>query len=95
MIEEENEIGRTGQLPPNLIQPTSNRRNVVQNVSQSTDKQSINVLPMPQMLDSGGSPTEVNVASGSVGSSPGISIPSSNPDNPYVLGALTQYNVVA
>ncbi len=95
MIEQEKEIGRTGQLPPNFFEPTSNRRTVAQNVSQSTDKQPINVVPMPQMLDSGGSPTEVNVASGSVGSSPGISIPSSNPDNPYILGALTQYNVVA
>ena len=94
-IKQEQYIKETGELPPNFFEPTSNRRNVVQNVSQSTDKQSINVLPMPQMLDSGGSPTEVNVASGSVGSSPGISIPSSNPDNPYVLGALTQYNVVA
>lgn len=95
MIEEENEIGRTGQLPPNLIEPTSNRRTIAQNVSQSTDRQSINVVPVPQILGSEEPPREVNSASGNIGASPGISIPSSNPDNPYILGALAQYNVVA
>lgn len=95
MIEQEKYIGKTGQLPPNIFEPTSNRRTVAQNVSQQTDRQSINVVPMPQMLGSEEPPKEVNSASGNIGGSPGISIPSSNPDNPYILGALAQYNVVA
>jgi hypothetical protein len=37
----------------------------------------------------------VNVSSGSIGEGPGVSISSSNPDNPYILGALAQYNVLA
>lgn len=94
-IKQEQYIKETGQLPPNFFEPTSNRRTVAQNVSQPTNKQSINVVPIPQMLGSEEPPKEVNSASGNIGASPGVSIPSSNPDNPYILGALAQYNVVA
>ena len=94
MIEEEKEIGRTGKMPTN-IKPIFNKDNVIKNVSQSTDNQSINVIPMPIPMDSGGGQQQVNVSSGSIAKGPGVSIPSSNPDNPYILGALAQYNVLA
>ncbi len=95
MIEEEREIGRTGKMPTDIVPIYKDKRDIIKNVSQSTDNQSINVIPMPIPMDSGGGQQQVNVSSGSIAKGPGISIPSSNPDNPYILGALAQYNVLA
>jgi hypothetical protein len=95
MIEEEREIGRTGKMPTDIVPIYKDKRDIIKNVSQSTDNQSINVVPMPIPMDSGGGQQQVNVSSGSIGEGPGVSISSSNPDNPYILGALAQYNVLA
>lgn len=93
MIEEERNINNPKKV--NIDPVPNNNSQVVKNVSQSTDKQSINVIPMPIPMDSGNDAVGVNVSSGAIGGGPGISIPSSNPNNPYILGALAQYNVVA
>lgn len=95
MIKEENEIGRTGRMPTDIVPIYKDKGDIIKNVSQSTDNQSINVIPMPIPMDSGGGQQQVNVSSGSIAKGPGVSIPSSNPDNPYILGALAQYNVLA
>ena len=92
MIEQENQIAKTGRLPTN-IEPIFDRDKVAQTVSQTVDNQSINVIPMPVPTDNGGNP-DVDVTQGAIGAGPGISIASSNPDNPYILGALAQYNVL-
>jgi len=95
MIEEEREIGRTGKMPTDIVPIYKDKKDIIKNVSQSTDNQSINVVPMPIPMDSGGGQQQVNVSSGSIAKGPGVSIPSSNSDNPYILGALAQYNVLA
>ena len=87
MIAEEKEIGRTGK-----IDPISSSRTVSQTISQAS-RPNVNVIPVP-MNDGEDVTQEAPVSGGSIAASPGI-IASHNHDNPYILGALAQYNVIA
>ena len=93
-IEQEKYIGRTGQLPADMI--TSMRRNdtVAQTISQSTEP-GVTVVPMPiQQAQSQqqAEPIEAPAAQGAVSGVP--SIPTSNQDNIYLFGAYSNFNVV-
>ena len=91
MIEQEKYIGRTGELPPNYFEPTSNRRNVAENIQNFVPEEKINVVPMEvpqepppaQEVDSGG---------GSISPTPAY-LPF-DPGNPWRFGAFRDYNVV-
>jgi len=87
MLEQEREIGRTGK-----IDPISSSRTVSQTISQAS-RPNVNVIPVP-MNDGEDVAQEAPAASGNIAASPGI-IASHNHDNPYILGALAQYNVIA
>ena len=87
MLEQEREIGRTGK-----IDPISSSRTVSQTISQAS-RPTVNVIPVP-MNDGEDVAQEAPAASGNIAASPGI-IASHNHDNPYILGALAQYNVIA
>ena len=93
-IDQEKYIGRTGQLPADMI--TSMRRNdtVAQTISQSTEP-GVTVIPMPiQQAQSQqqAEPIESPAAQGAVSGVP--SIPTSNQDNIYLFGAYSNFNVV-
>ena len=93
-IDQEKYIGRTGQLPADMI--TSMRRNdtVAQTISQSTEP-GVTVIPMPiQQAQSQqqAEPIEAPAAQGAVSGVP--SIPTSNQDNIYLFGAYSNFNVV-
>lgn len=91
MIEQEKYIGRTGELPPNYFGPTSNRRNVAENIQNFVPEEKISVVPMEvpqepppaQEVDSGG---------GSISPTPAY-LPF-DPGNPWRFGAFRDYNVV-
>ena len=87
MIAEENKIKETGS-----IDPISSSRTVSQTISQAS-RPNVNVIPVP-MNDGEDVAQEAPVSGGSIAASPGI-IASHNHDNPYILGALAQYNVIA
>ena len=88
MISEEKEIGRTGKIDPIL----SKNRTVSETISQAS-RPTVNVIPVP-MNDGEETAQEAPASSGNIAASPGI-IASHNHDNPYILGALAQYNVIA
>ena len=88
MIAEEKEIGRTGKIDPIL----SKNRTVSETISQAS-RPTVNVIPVP-MNDGEETAQEAPASSGNIAASPGI-IASHNHDNPYILGALAQYNVIA
>ena len=88
MISEEKEIGRTGKIDPLL----SRNRTVSETISQAP-RPTVNVIPVP-MNDGEETAQEAPASSGNIAASPGI-IASHNHDNPYILGALAQYNVIA
>jgi len=91
MIEQENYIKETGKLPPNYFGPTSNRRNVAENIQNFVPEEKISVVPMEvpqepppaQEVDSGG---------GSISPTPAY-LPF-DPGNPWRFGAFRDYNVV-
>ena len=93
-IEQERYIGRTGQLPADMITPRRRDDSVAQTISRSTEP-GVTVVPMPvQQAQSQqqAAPIESPAAQGSVSGVP--SIPTSNPDNMYLLGAYSNFNVV-
>lgn len=91
MIEQEKYIKETGELPPNYFGPTSNRRNVAENIQNFVPEEKISVVPMEvpqepppaQEVDSGG---------GSISPTPAY-LPF-DPSNPWRFGAFRDYNVV-
>ena len=87
MIAQENKIKETGS-----IDPISSSRTVSQTIIQAS-LPNVNVIPVP-MNDGEETAQEAPASSGNIAASPGI-IASHNHDNPYILGALAQYNVIA
>jgi hypothetical protein len=91
MIEQEKYIKETGELPPNYFGPTSNRRNIAENIQNFVPEEKISVVPMEvpqepppaQEVDSGG---------GSISPTPAY-LPF-DPGNPWRFGAFRDYNVV-
>ena len=93
-VEQERYIGRTGQLPADMITPRRRDDSVAQTISRSTEP-GVTVVPIPIAQAQGqqeADPIEAPAAQGSVSSVP--SIPTSNPDNIYLLGAYSNFNVV-
>ena len=93
-IDQEKYIGRTGKLPPDMITSMSKGDSVAQTISRSTEP-GVTVVPIPIAQAQGqqeAAPIEAPAAQGSVSSVP--SIPTSNPDNIYLLGAYSNFNVV-
>lgn len=93
-IEQERYIGRTGQLPADMITPRRRDDSVAQTISRSTEP-GVTVVPIPIAQAQGqqeAEPIEAPAAQGSVSGVP--SIPTSNPDNIYLLGAYSNFNVV-
>ena len=88
MIAQENKIKETGSIDPLL----SRNRTVSETISQAP-RPTVNVIPVP-MNDGEDVAQEAPASDGSIAASPGI-IASHNHDNPYILGALAQYNVIA
>ena len=93
-VEQERYIGRTGQLPADMITPRRRDDSVAQTISRSTEP-GVTVVPIPIAQAQGqqeAEPIESPAAQGSVSGVP--SIPTSNPDNIYLLGAYSNFNVV-
>ena len=93
-IEQERYIGRTGQLPADMITPRRRDDSIAQTISRSTEP-GVTVVPIPIAQAQGqqeAAPIEAPAAQGSVSGVP--SIPTSNPDNIYLLGAYSNFNVV-
>ena len=88
MISQENKIKETGSIDPLL----SRNRTVSETISQAP-RPTVNVIPVP-MNDGEDVAQEAPASGGNIAASPGI-IASHNHDNPYILGALAQYNVIA
>jgi len=88
MISQENKIKETGSIDPLL----SRNRTVSETISQAP-RPTVNVIPVP-MNDGEETAQEAPASGGNIAASPGI-IASHNHDNPYILGALAQYNVIA
>jgi len=93
-INDENYIGQTGKLPPNMFTPIQKAQTVADKVSQPPAEQPINVIPMPippaPSQQSSPRPS-APVASGPVGNVPLYA--TSDSDNMYRLAAVSAFNV--
>lgn len=90
MIEQEKYIGKTGQLPPDMIASLEKSKTVANVVSQAPAEPKVNVIPIPQeQPKSAPAP-----ASGGSGVNDAPFYPTSDPSNIYILSAMSNYNVV-
>ena len=90
MIEQEKYIGKTGQLPPDMIASLEKSKTVADVVSQAPAEPKVNVVPIPQEQSK---PTPEPVSSGGVVAAPFYT--TSDPSNIYILSAMSNYNVVS
>ena len=90
MIEQEKYIGKTGQLPPDMIASLEKSKTVANVVSQAPAEPKVNVIPIPQEQSK---PTPEPVSSGGVVAAPFYT--TSDPSNIYILSAMSNYNVVS
>ena len=86
-IKQEKEVGRTGSIEP-LLQPVKKTTMVAQNVGPAPETP-INVVPVMQK---GAPPKGQPIASGAINDAPAYA--TSNNDNIYTLGAMSNFNVV-
>ena len=92
MIEEEKEIGRTGNLP-STVQPVFNdRKPIVDRISQEIPSEQINVVPMPISGGSSAQPQEVDSSSGNIAPVP--SYTSGDPDDPFGVSNVSIYGIL-
>lgn len=92
MIEEEKEIGRTGNLP-STVQPVFNdRKPIVDRISQEIPSEQINVVPMPMSGGSSAEPQEVDSSSGNIAPVP--SYASGDPDDPFGVSNVSIYGIL-
>jgi len=92
-IRQEQYIGKYGELPPGMLSSTSARKDVARRVSQAPPEPGVTVLPMPVSGGGRKQSQPTSVSSGPIG---GVEMYStSNDDNMYVLGAMSNYNVVS
>ena len=92
MIEEEKEIGRTGNLP-SAVQPIFNdRKPIVDRISQEIPSEQINVVPMPMSGGSSAQPQEVDSSSGNIAPVP--SYASGDPDDPFGVSNVSIYGIL-
>ena len=92
MISQENEIGRTGNLP-STVQPIFNdRKPIVDRISQEIPSEQINVVPMPISGGSSAEPQEVDSSSGNIAAAP--SYASGDPDDPFGVSNVSIYGIL-
>lgn len=92
MIVQENEIGRTGNLP-SAVQPIFNdRKPIVDRISQEIPTEQINVVPMPMSGGSSAQPQEVDSSSGNIAPVP--SYASGDPDDPFGVSNVSIYGIL-
>ena len=92
MIAQENEIGRTGNLP-STVQPVFNdRKPIVDRISQEIPSEQINVVPMPMSDGSSAQPQEVDSSSGNIAPVP--SYTSGDPDDPFGVSNVSIYGIL-
>ena len=92
MIAQENEIGRTGNLP-STVQPIFNdRKPIVDRISQEIPSEQINVVPMPMSGGSSAQPQEVDSSSGNIAPAP--SYASGDPDDPFGVSNVSIYGIL-
>tara|TARA_R100000005_G_scaffold20841_1_gene8967 strand:- start:2387 stop:3841 length:1455 start_codon:yes stop_codon:yes gene_type:complete len=92
MISQENEIGRTGNLP-STVQPIFNdRKPIVDRISQEIPSEQINVVPMPMSGGSSAQPQEVDSSSGNIAPVP--SYASGDPDDPFGVSNVSIYGIL-
>lgn len=91
-VDTEKYIEKMGTLPTNeIFSPVKKETNLAERVGPAPE-QKINVVPIPIANQSQKSPQQQSVASGGINNAP--SFPTSNNDNIYVLGAMSNFNVV-
>ena len=91
-IRQEQYIGKYGTLPPSMLESMSRSKDVARRVSQAPEEPGVTVVPMP-VSSGGGAPSQpAPVSGGPIG---GVEMyATSNDDNMYTLGAMSNFNVV-
>ena len=91
-IRQEQYIGKYGTLPPSMLESMSRSKDVARRVSQAPEEPGVTVVPMP-VSTGGRAPSQpAAVSSGPIG---GVEMyATSNNDNMYTLGAMSNFNVV-
>ena len=91
-IRQEQYIGKYGTLPPSMLESMSRSKDVARRVSQAPEEPGVTVVPMP-VSSGGGAPSQAAPVSG--GPIGGVEMyATSNDDNMYTLGAMSNFNVV-
>ena len=92
-IRQEQYIGKYGTLPPSMLESISKSKDVAKRVSKTPEEPGVTVLPVPISSGGGAQPQPVPVSSGPIG---GVQMyDTSNSDNMYTLGAMSNFNVVS
>ena len=91
-ISQEQYIGKYGELPPSMLESMGKSKDVARRVSQAPPDPGVTILPM--QTPSQEPPTAAAaVASGGIGKVDNY--PTSNDDNIYTFGAMSNFNVVS
>ena len=91
-IRQEQYIGKYGTLPPSMLQSMSKSKDVARRVSQAPEEPGVTVVPMPVSAGGGAPSQPAPVSGGPIG---GVEMyATSNDDNMYTLGAMSNFNVV-
>jgi len=91
-IRQEQYIGKYGTLPPSMLESMSKSRDVARRVSQAPEEPGVTVVPMPVSAGGGAPSQPAPVSAGPIG---GVEMyATSNDDNMYTLGAMSNFNVV-
>ena len=91
-IRQEQYIGKYGTLPPSMLESMSRSKDVARRVSQAPEEPGVTVVPMPVSAGGGAPSQAAPVSGGPIG---GVEMyATSNDDNMYTLGAMSNFNVV-
>ena len=91
-IRQEQYIGKYGTLPPSMLESMSKSKDVARRVSQAPEEPGVTVVPMPVSAGGGAPSQPAPVSGGPIG---GVEMyATSNDDNMYTLGAMSNFNVV-
>ena len=91
-IRQEQYIGKYGTLPPSMLESMSRSKDVARRVSQTPEEPGVTVVPMPVSAGGGAPSQPAPVSGGPIG---GVEMyATSNDDNMYTLGAMSNFNVV-
>ena len=91
-IKQEQYIGKYGTLPPSMLESMNKNKTVAQNVSQPVAEPGVTVIPM-QTPSNEPQTAAAPAASGPIGGVDNYA--TSNEDNMYTFGAMSNFNVVA